>query len=114
MFQYRNLQIKTEDMPKIERPAETPECFAVLALWARGKGLPRFVFVSGELKPIYVNFLNPLSVDALAKLTKTVPAFRIAEMMPTRNDLVFADPMGAFTAEFRMSFIANQQQGQTS
>ncbi|MDJ0630629.1 MAG: lantibiotic dehydratase [Rhodobacter sp.] len=112
VFQRRQWNFRTADLPKTERPGEAPECFAAIANWAETAGLPRFVFavVPEEPKPIYVDFRNPLAVDALVKHCRKVPEFSLSEMLPARDDLLFADQRGAFTAEFRMSFIAGQDQ----
>ncbi|QBF33922.1 lantibiotic dehydratase [Thalassococcus sp. S3] len=101
IFRRRQWRIETASMPKIERPAEMPDCFAALCHWREKAGLPRFAFavIPGEPKPVYIDFQNPLAVDALTKLSKSVPAFRLSEMLPARDDLLFADPKGAFTAE---------------
>lgn len=112
VFQRRKWRIETADMPNVKRPAESHKCFSKLSHWAHKMELSRFVFavIPGEPKPIYVDFQNPLSVDALIKHCKSAPTFSLSEMLPERDELLFSDPRGSFTAEFRMSFIANRQE----
>ena len=107
-FKRQSWEIHTGDLPKVIRPGEDHACFVKVLRWAQKQGLPRFVFSSipGEPKPIYVDFRNPLSVDAFIKLSGNAAEVTLSEMSPARDDLLFADPRGAFTAEFRMSFIA--------
>jgi hypothetical protein len=74
-------------------------------------GLPRLVFagVAGEVKPVYVDFADPLSVDVLfSKIRRgreRVPGGEVVftEMLPGPDQLWLRDDAGnRYTAEFRL------------
>jgi hypothetical protein len=110
IFKRRTWELQVCELPFVKRPGEDATCFAKIVNWAGKMGLPRFVFVTfpQEPKPIYVDFRNPLAVDAFCKLCSGSTTFSASEMLPAPTDLLFSDPRGKFTSEFRTSFIASK------
>jgi len=79
--------------------------------WARGYGVPRFVFARTpvETKPFYIDFSSPVYVNILAKMIRrTVETgedaeFAISEMLPSHDEIWLPDNKGQrFTSEFRI------------
>ncbi len=92
--------------PDARHPAEEYGDYQALVRWARGHGLPRHVFyrVHGEPKPLYLDWQNPLSVDAFAKQARAAHAIVITEMSPAPGELWFEDANGRHTSELRVTF----------
>ncbi|MGA9771469.1 MAG: lantibiotic dehydratase [Blastocatellia bacterium] len=79
--------------------------------WARGLGVPRFVFAKTpvEMKPFYIDFSSLVYVNILAKMIRrTVETggdaeFAISEMLPSHDGIWLPDNKGQrFTSEFRI------------
>lgn len=104
-------------------PAEIPfadvvdplERFLCARRWARGLGLPRFVFVkvAVEVKPCYVDLESPIFVDMLAKLVRRTregapadPAVVLTEMLPRTDQTWLTDAQGnRYTSELRLVVV---------
>lgn len=81
------------------------ERFAAARRWARGAGLPRWVFakVPEELKPFYVDFESPVYVEILARRLKKASELLLGEMLPAPDELWLTDAEGRrYTSELRM------------
>jgi hypothetical protein len=66
-----------------------------------------FVSVSGEPKPVLLDFHNVLLLEALANLLDRQPddaTVKISEMLPGPDELVTRGPDGLRTSELRMGF----------
>jgi hypothetical protein len=66
-----------------------------------------FVSVSGEPKPVLLDFQNVFLLEALANLLDRQPGdaiVKISEMLPGPGELVARGPDGLRTAELRMGF----------
>lgn len=88
--------------------------------WARGCGVPRFVFARTpvEIKPFYVDFSSPVYVNILAKMIRrTVDSgesaeLTISEMLPSHDENWLPDYEGQrFTSEFRIVALDLLQTG---
>lgn len=106
----RSWNVQPEDLPPLAQSSDELQGFLAWRQWARRHGIPRHAFVklSGEPKPIYVDFANPASIDLLATLCKTPQAMRVSEMRPTPQELWLRDGRGRYCAEFRTSFVAHR------
>jgi hypothetical protein len=93
-------------LPAATRPGEQFAHYAAFRDWARARQLPRrgFFRTDTEIKPLFVDWANPLSVDTFAKLTRTCTAVRISPMSPAPDELWFTDQSGLHTAELRMTY----------
>lgn len=86
------------------------ERFAAARRWARGLGLPRFLFARtpNELKPFYVDLDSPIYVDLLAKAVRASAdrpeaSVSLSEMLPDPHQLWLEDAEGRrYTSELRM------------
>jgi hypothetical protein len=92
-------------------PAHGPASPEGAASWARGHGLPRWVFVlsPGEIKPIYVDFDSPVLTRILCRQFRRAGAdvpgrpARFTEMLPAPEDCWLADKDGQrYTSELRL------------
>lgn len=75
----------------------------------RDHGLPRHVFVklSGEAKPVYVDFDAPLLVRQLARLARKASGrIEITEMLPGPDGLWFPGEDGPVTCELRLGMFS--------
>jgi len=66
-----------------------------------------FASLSGEPKPVLVDFHDPFLLDALVNLLDRQPAgavLRLSEMLPGPDELIARGPDGLRTAELRMGF----------
>ena len=89
----------------------TEERFIGARRWIRDHGIPRWAFVSVpfEVKPFYVDFESPLSVDVLAKVLRrgakadsAVPV-TVSEMLPTPGQCWLTDAQGnRYVSELRV------------
>ncbi len=72
-----------------------------------GCGARVFVSVSGEPKPVLLDFEDVFLLEALANLLERQPdgaVVKISEMLPAPDELVARGPDGLRTAELRMGF----------
>jgi hypothetical protein len=89
----------------------TGERFIGARRWIRAHGIPRWAFarVPFEMKPFYVDFESPVSVDVLAKVIRrgvkmesAVPV-TVAEMLPTPGQCWLTDAEGnRYVSELRV------------
>jgi Lantibiotic dehydratase, N terminus len=87
------------------RLASGYERFASARRFATDHGLPRRVFVKakGELKPFYLDFASPLSVDMFVNMVHAAPSITLSEMLPGPDELWLCDAQGgAYTSELRI------------
>ncbi|MGQ0838581.1 hypothetical protein [Actinokineospora sp.] len=94
-------------IPDAPRPAEEFAHYTALRAWARATGLPRRVFFRAdtEVKPLYLDWANPIAVDTFAKIARTATRLRFSELTPSPDELWLTDDLGAHTAELRMSYL---------
>ncbi|GAB3377251.1 lantibiotic dehydratase [Azotobacter armeniacus] len=104
----RSWNIRPQDLPGPGLPAEDLHSYLQWRQWGRLRDMPRYVFVkiTGEPKPIFVDFGNPLSLDLLANLCKTPQDMLFSEMRPTPDELWLKDGRGRYCSEFRTSFVS--------
>lgn len=104
------------DLPFAEE-ADTAARFIAARRWAREQGLPRFMFARtpNELKPFYVDFDSPITVDILARAARACaghrqPIVSLSEMLPDPHQLWLEDQAGQrYTAELRIIMTMNPQ-----
>jgi hypothetical protein len=104
----RSWRFDAATIPEPGKPAEALIDFRSLADWAGGEGLPRHCFfkASGEPKPMYLDWRNPLAVDAFARMAKRSGSVWITEMSPAPDELWLRDGAGRrYCAELRTSFV---------
>jgi hypothetical protein len=100
------------------------EQFTAVRSWARGHGMPRFVFVKAvhETKPFYVDFDSPVFTKAFAHAVRAAPApapgarpaFTVSEMLPTAEHTWLTDHQGnRYTSEFRIVAVDSQRREPT-
>jgi hypothetical protein len=95
-------------IPEPGKPAEALPDYQALADWAGARGLPRHCFfkAAGEPKPMYLDWRNPLAVDAFARMGKRCGSVVITEMSPAPDELWLRDDAGhRYCAELRTSFV---------
>ncbi len=89
----------------------TEERFIAARRWIRDHGIPRWAFVRVpfEMKPVYVDFASPVSVDALAKLIRrgakedAATPVTVSEMLPTPRQCWLTDAQGnRYASELRI------------
>jgi len=90
------------------KPGPPERCLVEANRWARGHGIPRFVFakVPEEPKPVYVDFHSPLYVEIFVKLVRKASAVRVTEMLPRHGENWLTDREGArYTCELRIAAV---------
>ena len=95
----------------------TEERFIGARRWTRTHGIPRWMFarVSFEMKPVYVDFESPVSVDVLAKFLRrgakesSEMLVTVTEMLPTPRQCWLTDAEGKrYTSELRVIAVNPQ------
>ena len=86
--------------------------FVAARRWARGRGVPRFVFVKtpAEVKPFYADFASPVYVNILARMVRRTveqqgadALITVSEMIPAGGETWLHDRAGRhYTSEFRV------------
>ena len=85
-------------------------------------GLPEQVFVRAclphrltldkDIKPVFVDFRNPLLAEMLAKMVLRFKKLLITEMLPKTEDCWLHDASGHHTSEFRTVILASRHSRQ--
>jgi hypothetical protein len=91
--------------PALDEPGAR---FLAARRWARGLGMPRWMFVKTpeEVKPVYVDLDSPVFVEMLAKSLRGASAAALSEMLPTVEQTWVRDAEGAgYTAELRLAAV---------
>jgi hypothetical protein len=81
------------------------ERFAAARRFARDHGMPRFVFFKTpeEIKPCYLDFASPISVDAFTTKARQASSLWMSEMLPDPEGCWLTDREGRrYTSELRM------------
>ncbi|CAI1914261.1 Lantibiotic dehydratase, C terminus [Serratia ficaria] len=80
--------------------------------WQQRQALPRWVFIKcdSEPKPLFIDFDNPLSLDALATALKKARVIQVSEMLPTPDEPWFNDARGRVCCEIRTTFSPIKQE----
>jgi lantibiotic biosynthesis dehydratase-like protein len=76
--------------------------------WRMELGMPQRVFVRvpREMKPIYVDFASPVSVEMLRRFARGATSISISEMLPGPGGLWLRDRQGnSYTSELRMMAV---------
>jgi hypothetical protein len=82
--------------------------FAAVRAWAKGMGLPRWIFVKAphERKPVYVDFESPIYVDIFTKLARRASTLVLSEMLPSPSETWLPDSAGQrYTCELRIAAV---------
>ena len=88
--------------------------------WAKGKGVPRFVFIRSplETKPLYLDFDSPISVDLFSRVIRHLndmgrnQRIHMNEMLPTIEQTWLIDCEGnQYTSELRIACLDLNAQG---
>lgn len=104
----RSWRFDAATIPEPGSPAESLADFRSLANWATVHRLPRHCFfkAAGEPKPMYLDWRNPLAVDAFARMATRSGSVWITEMSPGPDELWLRDGAGRrYCAELRTSFV---------
>ncbi|WP_127956814.1 lantibiotic dehydratase [Serratia microhaemolytica] len=106
LYKRRTWTFNSDSLPK----ASSNEFLAFIQWknWQQQQALPRWVFIKcdSEPKPLFIDFDNPLSLDALATALKKAYVIHVSEMLPTPNELWFNDARGHVCCEIRTTFSA--------
>jgi len=80
--------------------------------WRQSHDLPLRVFIKcdSEPKPLFVDFDNPLSLDALMTALKKAKVSLVSEMLPAPEALWFNDARGRVCCEVRSTFSSLKQE----
>jgi hypothetical protein len=92
------------DFEPLVASAETS--YETVVRWARGLGLPRFVFatVPPEPKPIHVDFGSPVQIEIFVTYLRAAEELGLSEMLPGPDELWLHDAQGhRFTSELRVA-----------
>lgn len=104
----RSWRFDAAAIPEPGRPAEALADFRSLVSWAGAHGLPRHCFFkpADEPKPMYLDWRNPLAVDAFARMAARSGGVWVTEMSPAPDELWLRDGAGhRYCAELRTSFV---------
>jgi hypothetical protein len=92
--------------------------FAAFRKFRQEHQLPETVFVRGclpnrlnlhkDVKPMFIDFRNPLLVDVLAKLAARFRRLMFTEMLPRAEDCWLEGPGGHYSCEFRTVVMATE------
>lgn len=101
---------EVDELPRVS--SDRGGQFLAIRRWARGHGIPRFVFarVPGEPKPYYLDLESLIYVDLLAKAVRgsverceSGSTVRFTEMLPGFDECWLADAGGnRYTSELRL------------
>lgn len=74
--------------------------------WQQSHSLPRWVFIKcdSEPKPLFIDFDNPLAIDALTTVLKKAQRIQVSEMLPAPDQLWLNDARGRVCCEIRTTF----------
>jgi hypothetical protein len=91
------------ELAKLTLPTENLDNFNKIDSWRKSKNISQYTFVKieKEIKPIFVDFKNPFSLDLMIKKLNDKKFFTISEMRPHPSELFCADERGSFLFEVR-------------
>jgi thiopeptide-type bacteriocin biosynthesis protein len=78
---------------------------AGLAAWRRQRQLPRRVLLADADNELFVDFENPLTVEAFFSIVRNRPAMVLLECLQEESELVLSGPEGRFTHEIVLPFV---------
>lgn len=92
-------------------PTDRATSFSKVVRWAASKRLPRYGFfkASGEPKPVFIDFLNPLAVDCFVRSLVRAGEVLVSEMRPGPDELWLEDSRGRFTCELRTTWTCREK-----
>jgi hypothetical protein len=95
------------------------DAFATFREFRKQHALPETFFVRGcmpqrlnfhkDVKPIFVDFRNPVLIEMLSKITSRFRRLSISEMLPALEDCWLEGPGGHYSCEFRTVVMATQE-----
>jgi hypothetical protein len=117
IVQRESWTIQPEDELRQAADAGGFRAFSAFRKFREQHQLPETVFARGclpyrlnlhkDIKPIFVDFRNPLLVDVLSKMTERFRRLSISEMLPRLEDCWLEGPGGHYSCEFRTVVKAN-------
>lgn len=104
VYKRRTWTYRSGDWPTLI--GEDFEVFVKWHCWQLEQDLPRWVFIKcdSEPKPLFVDFENPLSLDALTTTLKKANVIQVSEMLPAPDGLWLHDARGRVCCEVRTTF----------
>ncbi|MDX7986305.1 lantibiotic dehydratase [Xenorhabdus sp. 12] len=110
VYKRRTWVFNTNEWPLVSTDEFT--AFIQWQNWQQRQGLPRWVFIKceSEPKPLFIDFDNPLSLDALATALKKAKVIHVSEMLPAPDDLWLNDARGRVCCEVRTTFSSIKQE----
>ena len=102
----RSQLVRQADLFDRGEPTDRVQAFSRVIRWAASKRLPRYSFfkASGEPKPVFIDFLNPLAVDFFVRSLVRAEEVLVSEMRPGPDELWLEDSRGRFTCELRTTW----------
>jgi hypothetical protein len=95
------------------------DAFAMLREFRRQHALPETVFVRGcmpqrlnfhkDVKPVFIDFRNPVLIEMLSKMTSRFRRLSVSEMLPALEDCWLKGPGGHYSCEFRTVVMATEE-----
>jgi hypothetical protein len=95
------------------------DAFASFRDFRRQHALPETVFVRGcmpqrlnfhkDVKPVFIDFRNPVLIEMLSKMTSRFRRLSINEMLPALEDCWLEGPGGHYSCEFRTVVMASEE-----
>lgn len=95
-----------------------PRGFAALRHFRKQHGLPEQVFVRGylpermtldkDIKPVFMDFRNPLLMEVMSKMILRFPRLSISEMLPRIQDCWLERAGAHYSSEFRTVVMASR------
>ncbi|HTF66874.1 MAG TPA: lantibiotic dehydratase [Edaphobacter sp.] len=71
--------------------------------------LPQRMSLEKDVKPVYMDFRNPLLAEVASKMVGRFDGLLITEMLPTIGDCWLEGPGGHYSSEFRTVVMASQK-----
>jgi hypothetical protein len=71
--------------------------------------LPQRMSLEKDVKPVYIDFRNPLLAELASKMVGRFEGLLITEMLPTIGDCWVEGPDGHYSSEFRTVVMASQK-----
>ena len=108
----RSQVARHSDLFERGEPTDDARSFSKVVRWAASQRLPRYGFfrASGEPKPVFIDFLNPLAVDFFVRSLARAGEVLVSEMRPGPDELWLEDSRGRFTCEFRTTWTWQEKE----
>ncbi|HEY0990137.1 MAG TPA: lantibiotic dehydratase, partial [Kofleriaceae bacterium] len=108
VFSRERWNLEAAAFRQLTEPGTEADLIRRVNAWARGLGMPRYVFVTvpHEPKPFYVDFSSPILVDNFLRLLPKAPTLGVSEMLPGHDGLWLPDAAGQrYSCELRVAAV---------